>query len=70
MNTVTARTKTTEETPARRALLESLEIDPAVMATRWEPLSPEAIRVLREWGRTELPAAIAAIEAADPELRV
>ncbi len=66
---MTARTKTTEETPTRRALLESLEIDPAAMAKRWELLSPEAIGVLREWGRTELPAALAAIEAAAPELR-
>lgn len=70
MNTVTTRTKTFEDTPARRALLASLEIDPVAMATRWEPLSPEATEHLREWGRTGLPAALAAIEDADPDLRV
>ena len=69
-DTVTARTKTFEDTPARRALLASLEIDPVAMATRWEPLSDHARTVLEEWERSgALRAALDAVGDADPDLR-
>jgi hypothetical protein len=40
---------TTKHQTAREALLASVTVAPEVMARRWEPFSPEALSVLREW---------------------
>ena len=70
MGIVTVRTKGTGGTPPRRALLKAFGDRPGrhghPAGTAQRRGDPSAPRV----GGTELPAALAAIEDADPELRV
>jgi hypothetical protein len=40
---------TTTNQTAREALLARVTVAPELMARRWEPFSPEALKVLRDW---------------------